>query len=559
VNPQNLTTLSDYLNVLRRRAWIAVLCVIVAAGSAYFYSKHQTPEYRATATVGLSKDPISALIANSRTSQTDLLQYIAGQVQFADSATTAAATLSTDRAKLAAAGITGMTPSQFLSRTSVTGDTTNDLVTFTATGRTRPQALALVNAYAEIYVARADANDHLRVKTALAPINAELSTLNAQLKADQAKQAAGQNMNSDIQLIGQQMKGPRNQKSQLLAAAQGIEGSRNLHAAESAAKVRPILSHNVGIGVALGLVIGLTLIGLSEALDNRVRRSEDLSLALGMTMLTKIPTPPRSFRKGNRLGMMEDDHDAHTEAYRKLRVNFDFANLGPRAKLVMLTSAVEQEGKSTTISNLAVAFARAGRKVALVDLDLRRPALHRFFGIENGFGVSDVALGHVESERALHRVEIPGATGTLEIMPTGPVPPHPADFLETPAVAELLQDLSQRYDVVLVDSAPILPVSDSVILSRRVHAIMVVARVSTLKRQVLAEFHQALAALTVPKLGFILTAAEDEAAGYGAYGSYGSYGPSAPEPAAGRGEGAEAGASGDAARVSSPRTAGAER
>jgi Mrp family chromosome partitioning ATPase len=110
-------------------------------------------------------------------------------------------------------------------------------------------------------------------------------------------------------------------------------------------------------------------------------------------------------------------------------------------------------------------------------------------------------------------------------MPTGPLPPHPADFLEASAVGELLQELAADHDIVLVDAAPVLPVSDSVILSKQVDALVVVARASTLKRQVLGEFHHALSALPVTKLGFILTAAEDEAAGYGGYGSYGSYAP----------------------------------
>ncbi len=368
--------------------------------------------------------------------------------------------------------------------------------------------------------------------------------------------------NALVNSLNAREKQPLKEQATLQGAAQSISQSRTVAPTSSATKERPILSHNIGIGVALGLVIGLTLIGLSEALDNRVRRSDDLSAVLGLTMLSKIPTPPRTYRKGNRLGMMEDADDAHTEAYRKLRVNFDFANLGPRAKLIMLTSAVEQEGKSTTISNLAVAFARAGRKVALVDLDLRRPALHRFFGYEAGFGLTDVALGHVELDRAMHPVQINGASGSLEVLATGPLPPHPADFLEAPAVAELLTKLRDQFDIVLVDSAPVLPVSDSVILSKRMDAVIVVARASTLKRHVLSEFHHALSALPVPKLGFILTASEDEAAGYGGYGVYGTYtpyaqtGPASTATAAATANGeAPVEPSADSPRVSKPRTA----
>jgi polysaccharide biosynthesis transport protein len=527
VNSQNLTTLSDYLNVLRRRAWIIVLCVAVAGGSAYLYSKHQTPEYKATATVGLTQNPILEQVSGAKTTQVDVNNFVAHQVDIANTQLVASATMKNYKKQLQAAGVPSMTASEFLSKTSVTGDPTNVQLIFTGTGKDRPSSTTLVNSYAKQYIATANAADR-------AVVNQQLKAVNKAIATDVAELNTATNLKQNVKAatIGRQLTKDKGTQSTLQGALSTIATNRTLHPATDATKVKPVLPKNLGIGIALGLVIGLALVGLLEALDNRVRRSEDLAAALGMPMLTKIPTPPRAFRKDNRLGMMEDDQSAHTEAYRKLRVNFDFANLGPRAKVVMLTSAVEQEGKSTTVSNLAIAFARAGRKVALVDLDLRRPALNRFFGIDGRFGVTDVALGEVEAARALHPVNIPECSGTLEVMPTGPLPPHPADFLEASAVGELLQELAADHDIVLVDAAPVLPVSDSVILSKQVDALVVVARVSTLKRHVLADFHHALSALPVTKLGFILTAAEDEAAGYGGYGSYGSYGSYTQNPVA---------------------------
>ena len=120
-------------------------------------------------------------------------------------------------------------------------------------------------------------------------------------------------------------------------------------------------------------MIGLVLISLAEALDTRIRRSDEISERLGLPLLTRIPIPPRSLRKTGSLGMLDDEGGLQSEAYRKLRINLDFANLSIKARLIMLTSAIEQEGKSTTSQTSPIAFARAGRRVALVDLDLRRP------------------------------------------------------------------------------------------------------------------------------------------------------------------------------------------
>ena len=152
-----------------------------------------------------------------------------------------------------------------------------------------------------------------------------------------------------------------------------------------------------------------------------------------------LPEPSRKHRTENQLVMLEEPEGALAEVYRVLRTNVEFANLDRKARTIMVTSAVEAEGKSTTIANLAVALARAGRRVILVDLDLRRPFLDRFFNLEDRPGLTHVALGRVTLDEALTAIPIidvhPGnhgsagnghgtANGLLEVLPCGPVPPN---------------------------------------------------------------------------------------------------------------------------------------
>ena len=158
------------------------------------------------------------------------------------------------------------------------------------------------------------------------------------------------------------------------------------------------------------------IVGIIEALDTRVRRSDEVGEVLGLPLLSRIPTPRRN-QKG-RLAMIDDDDQHYSEAYRKLRVNLDFANIRQAAKKIMVTSALEQEGKSTTVANLAVAMARAGRHVVLVDLDLRAPSLHTFFGLGGAAGLTEIALDHVHLEDALYHVPIVGASGRLDVVPS---------------------------------------------------------------------------------------------------------------------------------------------
>ena len=185
------------------------------------------------------------------------------------------------------------------------------------------------------------------------------------------------------------------------------------------------------MGFGLGLVIGLVLVSLAEALDTRVRTAEDVSSRLGLSLLTRIPIPPRTLRKAGALGMLDDEGGAETEAYRKLRINLDFANLSVKARTIMITSATEQEGKSTTVANLAVALARAGRRVVLVDLDLRKPYLDHFFNLAGRAGVTDAVLGNVTLDQAMWSIPIPGMdvgpeTGSLHVLPCGPLAAEPS-------------------------------------------------------------------------------------------------------------------------------------
>ena len=261
--------------------------------------------------------------------------------------------------------------------------------------------------------------------------------------------------------------------------------------------MRPATTRNIAMGFGLGLVIGLVLVSLAEALDTRIRHSDEVVGWLGLPLLTRIPIPPRSLRKAGSLGMLDDEGGLQTEAYRKLRINLDFANLQIKARTIMVTSASEQEGKSTTVGNLAVALARAGRRVVLVDLDLRKPYLDHFFDLTGRPGLTDVALGNVTLDQALWSIPVPGSdggpqAGSLHVLPSGPMPPNPADLIESSVVSEVLLDLAERADVVLLDSAPLLPVSDGIVLSNKVDAMLIVVRATTVKRPVLAELQRVL-------------------------------------------------------------------
>ena len=502
----NLTTLGDFVQVLRRRWWIIALVVVIALVSAFAYSKHQSPTYRANADVRLNAQPAT----NVNTQQAQNAANIAMQVGQESNFATGPAVV---HAAMKAAGL-NESPSVFLSHGNVSGDATNAILNFSYDAPNGPRAREIVNDWASAYTSVANASDVNATKALLAPLKRQKKQL---LRHIQKLQQQGNGAEVQAENFSVQAKTAR--IDALEASLQDVPGSRQVSPANDSTKVRPRTGRNLAAGLGLGLILALVIVGIIEALDTRVRRSEEVGEVLGLPLLSRIPTPRRN--QQGRLAMIDDDDQHYSEAYRKLRVNLDFANIRQSAKKILVTSALEQEGKSTTVANLAVAMARAGRHVVLVDLDLRAPSLHTFFGLGGSAGLTEIALDHVHLEDALYHVPIVGASGRLDVVPVGSIPPRPADFLESPAIDAVLSELEERADVVLIDSAPLLPVSDSIALSSKVDALVVVVAAG-LKRNVMGELQRALGACQAPCLGFVLTGAERETDDY--YGGYGRYG-----------------------------------
>ena len=241
--------------------------------------------------------------------------------------------------------------------------------------------------------------------------------------------------------------------------------------------------------------------------------------------------------------MIEDPTSREAEAFRTLRTNVDFANLPLQAASIMVVSGHEREGKSTTITNLAVAFAETGRSVVLVDLDLRRPFAHRFFGLDVNPGFTDVIISGAQLEDALRPVDIAGAEPTgssplaisrLDVLTAGVRPVEPATLLALDAARDLLRELRDLYDIVLIDTPPMLAVSDAMIISANADAILVVAHAERLRRDELAELGRVLSIGRTPRLGVVRTASESGSqSGYG-YGYGYGYQPEEAEGSNGR-------------------------
>jgi capsular exopolysaccharide synthesis family protein len=304
--------------------------------------------------------------------------------------------------------------------------------------------------------------------------------------------------------------------------------------ANQAVKVGPKTVRNAVLALFLGVTLALIVVFLTDAADSRVRSADTIREALGLRLLGELPPPPSRLAKRSALVMLAEPTSHEAEPFRILRVGLEFANSEHDARSIMFTSAGDGEGKTTTAANLAVALARAGRRVVLIDADLRRPNLHNVFGLEARPGLADVELGEVTLAQAMRPIRVAESpatieaarrtstrdSGSLEVLTAGLALPDPDELGAERALGRIVQRARERADVVLIDAAPLL-VGDAIALSGHVDAVVLVARLSALRKSTLANLGRILESSPAAKLGFVLTGAE-KSDGYARYTSQAS-------------------------------------
>ena len=538
-------SLSDYLRVVRRRKWLIVSVVALFTLAALAYSLNRSPLYRASSEVLINRTSSVAQITGS-------VEPVSGPQpdRVAQTEASVAAVPAVAQRVLEAAGVTDMTVEEFLAHSSATAKPDADLIVLSVEAGDPGRAALLASEYAQQFKAYRKELDTAAIQQALLHLQTQIDALRDDPQRNNAFYA-------DLQAKAQQL-----QTAEALATG-NTSVIRKPMAAE-ATKIRPRPVRDAFLAAGVGLLLGVVLAFFRDAIDTRIRSSEEIGERLGVPLLARIPEPPRPFQMNDRLVMFEQPNGAEAESFRMLRTNLDFINLERQARTIMITSASEREGKSTTVANLAIALARAGKSVVLVDLDLRRPFLDTVFDLEGKPGLTHVAVNAVPLDQALFKVWAASTNGQdpapaqatrskssrqrevrvnrqrgdddpamehngraplaglLEVMTAGTRPPNPGEFVSTRAVGNVLEQLRERADFVLVDAPPLLGVGDAMTLSARVDGVVIVTRMNMLTRPQLGEVHRLLATSPAETLGFVITGADAEVDQYG-YG-YGSDG-----------------------------------
>lgn len=262
--------------------------------------------------------------------------------------------------------------------------------------------------------------------------------------------------------------------------------------------VAPRPLRNLSLAGLLGLLAGVGLAFLRELADNRTRDGQTLERETGAPLLGEIPHDTAA--RTDPLIVGAASRSARAEAVRKLRTNLRFVDVHEPARVITVTSAVQAEGKTTMSCNLAIALAEAGWRVLLVDADLRRPKLADYLGLESGLGLTDVLLGTV----SVGDVVQPWGDRSLLVLTAGTIPPNPSELLGSKAMADLLIDLRESADMVIIDTAPLLAVTDAVVVAVQTDGALLVTRQGRTNRSQAAAAARCLHSVSVRVLGCVL-------------------------------------------------------
>ncbi len=485
--PSGTLALREYLTVLRTRRVVVLVAVVVLVGPVLALSLVQTPRYSSSAEILLQARASENLFDADTGIRNDPGRTVQNEIRI----------LRGQAVRDLVRQRVGSAP-----KVSATPVVQTDVIRVTITDEDPNRAADVANAYAIAYI------DYRRQQA-----------VDDILAAGQQIQGKIRDLQSQIDLAPPDQRAPlvdaqalfKQKLDQLQVDGALKRGGAQVVspavASDSPVSPRPVRS--TALALVLGLAVGVALAFLLEFLDDSVKSKDDLQRAApGVPVLGLVPTVTGWRAKQDAfLISVAEPNSPVAEAYRTLRTAIQFMALDHPMRTLQITSANPREGKTTTLANLAIALASTGQNVLIICCDLRRPRIHEFLGLSNEIGFTSALLGKVPLAGAIQRV--PDQPG-LSLLASGPLPPNPSELLASARTAEVLTTLQAEFDIVLIDSPPILPVTDALVLSGRVDATLLVAIAGTTSRREAARAVELLRQVDAPLVGAVLNGVDSE-------------------------------------------------
>ena len=524
VNSGNDPTLSDYARAVWQRKWIVIFVTVAVTALALVYSSVQTPLYEASAKLLYENqlnvaDPLSTSYGDAAQRQTELANV--GSVIASPQLVESAQAILSQGATVSSFSVETVSDAK---SSSSTGQSDVSTVSIRAVSPSAEIAARAANAYAQAFTDYRKAREQARVRQAEQVVRNSMDTFRSEASRQTAEYLTLEQRLQDLQILEATATG----NFSILAPAT---------APDAPFAPRPV--RNGLMGLAAGLVLGIVIALTFAQFDTRVRSQDEAVVLLGMPLWGQIRKMPKGTLDDEPLVVLDQSQSQSGEAFRKLRGSLEFANVDQPIKSFFITSNLQHEGKSVTICNLALALAEAGNRVVLVDGDLRRPQVHRYFKLSNAVGVSTVLTDRTDLKAALgsrtvgrKSVRLGGASaslnggGSLSILTSGPIPPNPAELIASRSFSALIDRLEAEFDTVIVDAPALLAVGDTAAIARCVDGMVFLVDLTRAKRPLLQEAANQISQMPCRKLGLVVIDKALRRTGYEHY-RYDSHPPAA--------------------------------
>lgn len=492
----------QYIALFLRWSWLIVLGVLFAGTAAFFVSRSQDPVYKATSVLLITEGTLNT------NNEFSALQYSERLAQSYVQRLTNHEVLSQSILNL---GLP-LDPTDLKESIQVSLLNNSQLIALSVENTDPQVATALANEIPAVFAERNSTTQLERYASSRQNLEAELNDVQLELTQAQSALAAAQAQDAPQTTLDQLTNNVlqlRDTHTRLL------EGYENIRVAEASSlnnitideralvpqnPIRPRTLTNTLLAAIVGGMIAVGIVFLIEYLDDTVKDPEVIEQTLGVGVLGFISQTPNG-AANDELLMLAQPRSPNAEAYRQVRTNIQYVGISREVKTLLITSANAGEGKSTTAANLAVSLAQAGDQVILVDTDLRRPTLHRYFQTANNHGLTNLLL---DKEGNLETFLRPTAIPNLQLVPSGPLPPYPAELLGSERMRQIIAQLSAAADYVIFDSPPILAVTDSVLLSQLSSATLLVVETGKTRTQALLQAIKQIVAVDGHIAGIVL-------------------------------------------------------
>ena len=544
--------LGEYLSVLRRRKWSILIVTLLAVLGALLYGQQQTPIYQSNARINATvvlQSQQGNQAPNMETEQSFVTSddvtkcaYIVMQNAAFRANPSQAPDLNTlcSTDALAAVTLTGPVRAIQLNLT-LTLASPSTVMTIGYNSPNTHAAQVGAEAFALAYIHERTVQASQQLDALRAPFLSQQEALSKKVsnlqdrindKIDDIAKAADNGestvaLQQEVNDLTAQRDAAQRQLDDVTAALRNLDPSRLnppqliLPAGLPQDPISPDMLLIGAFGLLAGLAVGIALAFLRERLDDSLRGRLDLEANMGAPVLAVIPKVPGWRNKHDaRLVTREQPKSGVAEAYRTLRTGISFLAAQRGLKVIMITSPAAGEGKTTTAANLALVLADAGKRVVLVSADLRKPRIHRFFGLQNEIGLSSVLAEEIQPWEAI----LDPGVENLRLLLSGPVPSRPAELLQSDQMSEILAGLREVADYVVIDTAPMLLVADALALGPLVDGVLFVADSEHTSRSAVAHSREQLEQVGAPVIGSVLNNFDpSKAKAYRHYGYYGPY------------------------------------